>query len=219
MWDLFTRLRPRVNRRRHWNRIYESKWPQEVSWYQDSPDLSLALISASGVRKDAGIIDAGGGESLLVDYLLNAGYTRLAVLDISGKALDVCRARLGERAKDVDWFEEDVTSFAPPRRFGLWHDRAVFHFLTDASDRRKYIAAMRDALQPGGAAIIAVFAPDGPEMCSGLDVSRWDERSLAEELGADFHLVESRRETHTTPRKTEQRFLYARFQRMPIAGS
>jgi hypothetical protein len=119
----------------HWNQVYQTKGADDVSWYQRRPDLSLALITASGVSKDAGIIDVGGGASTLVDFLLDDGYTRLAVLDLSGVALSQSRSRLGARAEAVEWFEADVTSFTPPRRFGLWHDRAVFHFLTAADDR------------------------------------------------------------------------------------
>lgn len=200
-----------MNRREHWNRVYRAKGAQDVSWYQRRPDVSLSLIEASGARKDAGIIDVGGGSSVLVDCLLQAGYTNLAVLDVSAIALTVSRARLGARAAAVEWFEWDVTSFEPPHRFGLWHDRAVFHFLTDAVDRRGYVATLRNTLQPGGAVIIATFATDGPAKCSGLDVVRYDERRICAELGSEFELRETRREIHTTPQQSQQRFVYFRF--------
>jgi hypothetical protein len=202
-----------MGRRDHWNRVYETKAPENVSWYQRRPDLSLALIAAAGIGKDAGIIDVGGGASVLVDHLLDQGYTNLAVLDIAGAALSVSRARLGTRVAAVEWFEADVTRFEPPHRYGLWHDRAVFHFLTDAEDRRGYGATLRKALQPAGAVVIATFALEGPPKCSGLDVVRYDELSIAAELGDEFELLESRRETHVTPRQAKQPFIYFRFRR------
>jgi SAM-dependent methyltransferase len=208
-----------MNRRQHWNRVYATKDQDAVSWYQRRPDVSLALIAASAVGRDEGIIDVGGGASTLVDCLLDAGYTRLAVLDLSGVALGHSRARLGARATAVEWFEADVTAFEPPHRFGLWHDRAVFHFLTAADDRRKYIATLRRTLQPGGNAIICTFAPDGPPKCSGLDVMRYDEQSIVAEVGAEFQLQEDRRETHRTPWQSEQRFIYFRFRWCPATAS
>lgn len=202
-----------MNRQEYWDQIYRTKSAHEVSWHQRRPDVSLALIAASGVSKDAGIIDVGGGASTLVDFLLDDGYTRLAVLDVSAAALCQSRARLGARAEAVEWFEADVTSFHPPYRFGLWHDRALFHFLTLANDRCAYVATLRRTVQPGGAVIISTFAPDGPPQCSGLEVVRYDEQSILAELGAEFQLREVRRETHITPWQSEQRFIYFRFQR------
>ena len=202
-----------MDRRDHWNRVYRTKALDSVSWYQRRPDVSLELIAACGVAKDAGIIDVGGGASLLVDYLLNLGYSKLAVLDVSGAALDTSRTRLEARAVAVEWFEADVTTFEPPHRYALWHDRAAFHFLTDSHDRGRYVATLRKSLKPGGTAIIATFALDGPPKCSGLDVVRYDEQSMAAELGAEFSLREVRREAHVTPGKAEQRFSYFRFER------
>lgn len=201
-----------MNRQEHWDQVYRTKGTQEVSWYQRRPDLSLALIAAAGVDNDAGIIDVGGGASMLVDCLLDDGYTRLAVLDISEAALDHSRARLGARAQSVQWFAGDVTRFQPPHRFGLWHDRAVFHFLTEADDRRNYIATLRRTLQPGGSVVIATFASDGPQKCSGLDIVRYDEQAMMQELGAEFQLQEVRRETHITPWQSDQHFMYFRLQ-------
>ena len=197
----------------HWNQVYQTKGAEDVSWYQRRPDLSLALIAASGVGKDAGILDVGGGASTLIDFLLNDGYTQLAVLDVSGAALSLARRRLGDRAARVEWFEADMTSFEPPHLFGLWHDRAVFHFLTAAEDRHRYVSTLRRTLQPGGAVVISTFAPDGPPKCSGLDVVRYDYKSMRAELGVDFSLCEVRRETHVTPWGAEQRFMHFRFQR------
>lgn len=195
--------------------MYETKGPLDVSWYQRRPEFSLALIAATEMSKGAGIIDVGGGASVLVDCLLDDGYSRLAVLDLSGTALSHSRARLGARAAAVEWFEADVTTFKPPHRFGLWHDRAVFHFLTAADDRRGYVATLRQTLQPGGTVIIATFALDGPPKCSGLDVVRYDEPSILAELGPEFRLQEVRRETHVTPWESEQRFIYFRLQWHP----
>lgn len=202
-----------MDRREHWNRVYQTKATDSVSWYQQRPDVSLELITSSGIAKDAGIIDIGGGASLLVDHLFDLGYTNLAVLDVAGSALSACRSRLGARAAAVEWFEADVTSFEPPHRYALWHDRAAFHFLTEAGDRARYVATLRKTLKPGGTAIIATFALDGPPRCSGLDVVRYDEQSIAGELGAEFELREVRRETHITPGSAEQRFSYFRFER------
>ena len=200
------------NRRDHWNRVYQSKTPENVSWYQEKPALSLALIAASGVAKDAFIIDVGGGASVLVDHLLGLGYVNLAVLDLSGSALSASQTRLGAKAADVEWHEADVTDFVPPHRYALWHDRAVFHFLTVGEDRARYVDVLLHTLEPGGAVVIATFAPEGPPKCSGLDVVRYDEKSIAAELGTAFRLLEVRQETHVTPWQAEQRFNYFRFQ-------
>jgi len=197
----------------HWNQVYGTRSPEQLSWHQARPELALELIAAAGVAKSAGIIDVGAGSSRLVDCLLELGYNDLTVLDLSSAALDVSRARLGARAATVRWCEADVTCFDPPRRYALWHDRALFHFLTDAGDRARYVATLRKALTPSGAAIIATFATDGPSRCSGLDVMRHDERSIGLELGPEFTLREIRRETHLTPWQSEQRFIYCRFQR------
>jgi SAM-dependent methyltransferase len=201
-----------MNRQEYWNQVYQTKGSEDVSWHQRRPDLSLLLIAASGVGKDAGIIDVGGGASMLVDFLLDGGHTRLAVLDLSGVALSLSRTRLGARADRVEWFESDVTSFQPPHRFDLWHDRAVFHFLTAAEDRQRYVATLRRTLHPGGTVVLSTFALDGPPQCSGLDVMQYDEPSILEELGAEFQLQEVRRETHVTPWQSEQQFIYFRFQ-------
>jgi SAM-dependent methyltransferase len=201
--------------RDHWNKVYQSKAPEDVSWYQAVPRVSLEMIAASGVSRDTGIIDVGGGASTLVDHLLEQGYTALTVLDVSAEALARSRARLGDRASAVTWLESDVTTFEPLQRYGLWHDRAVFHFLISDAERRAYVQALRRTLEPGGTVIIATFALDGPEKCSGLEVKRHDETSLLAELGADFQLREVRRETHVTPWQSEQKFIYVRCARSP----
>lgn len=205
-----------VSRRAHWEQVWRTKAPEQVSWYQPEPAVSLELIEAAGIAKDAGIIDVGGGASVLVDRLLDRGYTGLAMLDIAGGAMQASRGRLGARASSVEWHEADVTSFEPPRRYGLWHDRAVFHFLTEAADRRAYVATLHKALKPGGSVVIAAFALDGPPKCSGLDVMRHDQASIGAELGVGFRLEEARRETHRTPWQAEQRFIYCRFRAAPF---
>ena len=160
-------------------------------------------------------VDAGGGVSTLIDCLLDAGYQRLAVLDVSGAALAQTRARLVGRTAGVEWFETDVTTFEPPHHFGLWHNRAAFHFLIAPEDRRGYLAALRHTLQPGGTVIVATFAMDGPPQSSDLAVMRYDAQTLVTELGPEFTLQEVRRETHLTPWESEQRFIYFRFQWLP----
>ena len=202
-----------MNRKEHWNQVYQTKAPADVSWFQTRPGISLKLIEAAGISKNEGIIDVGGGASVLVDFLLDAGFGRLAVLDISAAALEHARQRLGSRASSVGWFEADVTTFNPPRRFGLWHDRAVFHFLTDQADRLKYAQALKETITPAGHVVIATFAMDGPVKCSGLDVSRHDARSICAELGAEFQLLEQVDEIHVTPWSSEQKFSYFRFAR------
>ena len=201
------------DKKTHWEKIYREKSSSDVSWYQESPDLSLELIRRSGVRNDEAIVDVGGGASVLVDVLCEEGFRNLSVLDISGIALAGAQQRLGDLAETIEWFESDITEFDPPHAFTLWHDRAVFHFLTDESDRRKYVSVLKRALRPGGHLIIAAFAIGGPEQCSGLQVVQYDSSRLKAELGEEFELVEERDEVHITPANKEQRFTYFRFVR------
>lgn len=197
------------DRRTHWQRVYREKDPTEVSWYQPVPEKSLQLIRSTGVRRDDAILDAGGGASILVDHLLDEGYSDLSVLDISGHALQRSRARLGELAGNVSWIEADVTEFEPLRPYALWHDRAVFHFLTDLHDRDKYIAVICRALQPGGYFVLATFGPQGPERCSGLEIRRYDIKELQELFGAHFTLCSYELDVHSTPTGATQQFLYS----------
>ena len=206
-----------MNTKDHWNTVYETKAADDVSWFQQRPEMSLSLIQATGIAKHDEIIDVGGGTSTLVDNLLEAGFANLAVLDISAAALEVAQHRLGERKHDVEWFEADVTEFEPPRRFALWHDRAVFHFLTEKHDRQKYIRALKRTLMPNGHVIIATFATDGPLKCSGLNVARYDASSIRAELGSDFQFLEQVDEIHITPWNTQQKFSYFRFALMSAA--
>jgi len=198
-------------RKQHWEGVYRSKSAVETSWYQAEPTLSLAMIHNAGPVSEQGLIDVGGGASLLVDHLLSRGYRDLTVLDLSVAALEQAQKRLGSGAALVEWVVADITEYVPARTFGLWHDRAAFHFLTDPDDRKRYVRVLRSALSPGGQAIIAAFAPDGPRRCSGLDIVRYDTVSISGVLGADFVLEEERRETHVTPTGGEQRFGFYRF--------
>lgn len=196
-----------MERKQHWEQVYADKKPEEVSWHQDNPGFSLDLIERTGIGMDAPIIDVGGGASRLVDALLDRGYRDITVLDIANSALEHAEARLGSRARQVEWLEADVTAFEPVRRYDLWHDRAVFHFLTDPADRGRYREALRHGLLPGSHVIIATFAPDGPEKCSGLPVARYSPEALQAELGDAFELVASESETHLTPAGKEQKFV------------
>jgi ubiquinone/menaquinone biosynthesis C-methylase UbiE len=199
----------------HWEAVYRDRAAEEVSWFQPSPELSLALIEAAGMPREAPLIDVGGGASRLVDRLLEAGYRNISVLDISAAALEQSRARLGAAAAAVRWLQADITRTELPDRYRLWHDRAVFHFLVGAQARAAYLQRLERHLAPGGQAIIATFSPDGPERCSGLPVQRYSAQSLAQTLGGRFRLLESRQELHTTPAGVEQAFVYCRFEYAP----
>jgi ubiquinone/menaquinone biosynthesis C-methylase UbiE len=202
-----------IDRKSYWQNIYHEKSPLDVSWYQREPRLSLELIHRSGVQTDDAIIDVGGGASVLVDFLSGEGFTGLSVLDISENALANAKKRLGDSANNIEWFEADITEFNPPHQFSLWHDRAVFHFLTDKSDRKKYVNTLRKSLLQGGHLIIAAFAPGGPTKCSGLEIVQYNALKLMTELGDEFELIEERSEIHVTPSDKEQKFNYFYFVR------
>jgi trans-aconitate methyltransferase len=198
-------------RQQHWEEVYRSKPAVETSWYQAEPTTSLDMIHNTGALADHGLIDVGGGASLLVDHLLQLGCRDLTVLDLSAEAMEQARQRLAAGARRVQWVVSDITEYVPDRHFGVWHDRAAFHFLTDPADRERYVQVLRSALWPGGQAIIAAFAPDGPERCSGLEIVRYDADAMGATLGNAFSLLEERRETHLTPLGREQRFGFYRF--------
>jgi SAM-dependent methyltransferase len=203
-----------MNRREHWERVYSSKAADAVSWYQKHADVSLDWIRTTGIAKTASVIDVGGGASTLVDDLLREGCSSLTVLDVSAAALAGTKARLGAQAEAVAWIAADITEVdLPSRSFDLWHDRAVFHFLTAAQDRAAYVRALLQALKPGGHLIVSTFAEDGPSQCSGLPVVRYSPSALHAEFGSDFALVKHQREEHRTPTGALQRFVYCQFRR------
>jgi 2-polyprenyl-3-methyl-5-hydroxy-6-metoxy-1,4-benzoquinol methylase len=201
----------------HWENVYQTKSPMQVSWYQPKPTLSLELINRTNISKDQPIIDVGGGASVLVDYLYQEGFTNLAVLDIAGEAIALSQKRLGNLATNIKtnikWYISDVKQFQPEYQFSLWHDRAVFHFLTEPNDRQIYRQVLEQALKPNGHVIIATFALDGPVKCSGLDVIQYDAEKLVMELGDNFQLIETTSEIHITPAEKEQKFIYCHFQK------
>jgi SAM-dependent methyltransferase len=202
-------------KRSHWNQIYSERTPTGVSWYQAEPTLSLELIRACGLDlSQAALIDVGGGASVLVDRLLSLGCPRPTVLDISATALADDQRRLGADASKVQWIEADITTAELPATYDLWHDRAVFHFLIETADREKYHQQLERHLRPGGFLVLASFALDGPERCSNLPVCRYGAESIQAELGPSYKLLETRAERHQTPRQTEQRFNYFRFQKL-----
>ena len=197
----------------HWEGVYSTKSSTDVSWYQSDPALSLALIQNLAPTKGGRIIDIGGGASILVDRLLDIGFERVAVLDVSEAALNQAKSRLGERADRVEWIVADILDAGEIGTADLWHDRAVFHFLTGSADRARYRDLAARTVRPGGYLILATFADDGPERCSGLDVCRYNARTLAIELGDPFTLIHEDAETHQTPWGTPQSFVYGIFRR------
>ena len=198
-----------VDPKSHWEKLYRTKRPTEVSWYRPHLDVSLQLIEEAAPNRDAQIVDVGGGESTLVDDLLARGYRNLSVLDISLTALDVAKERLGDTARMVDWRCGDVTTIAFTRhRCDVWHDRAVFHFLTESKDRAAYVRQVAHAVKPGGHVIVAAFGPEAPTKCSGLDVVRYGPESLHGEFGTSFRLVKHLTELHRTPTGSIQQFTY-----------
>lgn len=204
-----------MNRQQHWDNVYATKAHDEVSWYRDHLENSLRLILDTGVDKDAAFIDVGGGSSTLVDDLLVNGFIDVSVLDISAVAIVKSKERLGSKAEKVNWLEADITEvFLPQNKFDVWHDRAVFHFLTDAEDRRKYVEQVVRSLKVSGHMIIASFGLNGPQKCSGLEVVRYDPETMQNEFGGQFRLVNTVRETHQTPFGTTQEFIYCYFRKV-----
>jgi 2-polyprenyl-3-methyl-5-hydroxy-6-metoxy-1,4-benzoquinol methylase len=193
----------------YWQGIHHTKGSTQVSWYQQSPTLSLQYIKNTGIDKKAEIIDVGAGASTLVDYLLEDSFQNITVLDISGEALEISKMRLGKQAELVNWLVADITKVKLPHfQFDVWHDRAVFHFLTNPQDRESYVNIVNHAVKLGGHVIVATFADDGPEKCSGLQVARYNSESLHDEFGNNFDLIDSTNEIHQTPFGTEQKFVY-----------
>ncbi len=198
-----------MNLKAHWEKVYRTKRPTEVSWYRPHLDVSLQLIEEGARDRDARIIDVGGGESTLIDDLLARGYHDISVLDVSSTALAVAKGRLADKADKVQWLCGDVTTIAFARhQYDVWHDRAVFHFLTGARERAAYVRQVRYSVRPGGHVIVATFGPRGPTKCSGLEVMRYDPNALHEEFGPSFQLVKHLTELHQTPAGAIQQFTY-----------
>lgn len=193
----------------HWEKVYQTKQADSVSWFQEHATYSLEIIRSIGAASGANVIDVGGGASKLVDDLLNSGFQQISVLDLSASALDVARKRLGYAGRGVTWITGDIrTVELPEQAFDIWHDRAVFHFLTDPADRLAYVRQAMNAVKPGGHVIVATFAPDGPEQCSGLPVARYSPNELHDEFGPAFELLEHASEEHRTPWGSVQHFVY-----------
>lgn len=199
------------NLKSHWETVYETKSPQEVSWTQEIPQISLDFIQSFQLNKDARIIDIGGGDSLLVDHLLDLGFTNLSVLDISAYAIERAKVRLGERASLVQWIVSDINEFEPEITYDLWHDRAAFHFLTAPSDINRYASVVGNHTRN---LVIGTFSKDGPLKCSGLEITQYDEVSLGDLFRAEgFECIETKREDHQTPFGTSQNFVFASFRK------
>ena len=195
-----------MSRKEHWEKVYETKSPDQVSWTQEIPQTSLDFIHSFGEDKSASIIDVGGGDSHLVDCLLDEGYTNVSVLDISAKALERAKSRLGERASLVNWIVSDITTFQPRQNFDIWHDRAVFHFLTVPKDIASYISIVEESVSKN--MIIGTFSEDGPLRCSSLDVTQYSIASLSERFLDKFEMISSLNADHTTPFDTVQNFTF-----------
>lgn len=209
-----------MNARSHWEKVYRSKRPDEVSWYRAHLETSLELIAEAAPDRDAAIIDIGGGESTLVDDLLARAYRNVSVLDVASTALDVAKERLGASADRVHWLGGDVTTITLPRHgYDVWHDRAVFHFLTDPQDRVAYVRQVARAVKPGGHVVVATFGPEGPTKCSGLDIVRYDPEALHDEFGTGFRLLKHLTELHQTPAGAIQQFVYCFCTTRPGTGS
>ena len=208
--------KPAEDREARWQSIYATEAEREVSWFQEHAQPSLGLIEEIASPSSV-VVDIGGGDSRLVDGLLNRGFLDLTILDLSSIALSTAKERIGEEASHVKWIEADVTTWEPSRTYDVWHDRATFHFMVEESDRAAYLSRLARALKPGGYGIIATFAPDGPEQCSGLPVRRYDAETLRQTLGADFQLISSQRHEHVTPWGATQPFQFSVFRYVPAA--
>jgi SAM-dependent methyltransferase len=204
-----------ANRKKHWEDIYRSKEFHEFSWYQESPEISLDFIIQNKIPKSARIIEVGGGDSFFVDHLLSMGYQNITVLDISQTAISRAQARLGDQAQDVIWIVADIASFIPTTMYDLWHDRAAFHFLIEDEDIESYISTVQGSLKENGILLLATFAEQGPETCSGVSITRYSETSLAARLRAFFEKIRCIDVDHITPFKTIQKFVYCGFRRKP----
>jgi 2-polyprenyl-3-methyl-5-hydroxy-6-metoxy-1,4-benzoquinol methylase len=198
----------------HWENVYQTKSSAEVSWYEPEPKQPLELILDVAGESRGRVIDVGGGQSFLVDRLLDAGFTQVTVLDISQTAIEATKARMGERASQVEWIAADITQRDSLGTFDIWHDRAVFHFVTDPDDRKHYVELLKRSLPNGGHFIVETFAKGGPEKCSGLPICQYDDASMREAMGSSFSPVNSGEYLHTTPTGKPQQFFYGLYKRV-----
>ena len=200
-------------RKQHWETIYETKKFEEVSWYQPVPEVSLTFISEFGVEKNRAIIDIGGGDSYFVDFLLKQNYTDISVLDISEKALQRVQNRLESKAENVNWIASDITEFKPSKKYDFWHDRAVFHFLTEPNDVKKYAEIAADNISEKGIMVIGTFSKNGPLKCSGIEIKQYNEKEMSAVFERNFELVNFREIIHNTPMQSEQHFIFCVFRK------
>ena len=197
----------------HWENVYANHPLEKVGWYQPIPETSLDLIKEAKIPKDGAVLDVGGGDSLLVDHLLERGYTDLTVLDISDKAIQRAQRRLGQDAQKVNWIHTDITQFKPTRTYDVWHDRACFHFLTETVDIDSYFQILNRSLKVDATAIIGVFSKNGPDRCSGLDIKKYDKESLKNLMDDNFQLTHTFTVDHITPSRNTQNYIYACFKK------
>ena len=201
------------DRKKHWEKIYQTKELKEVSWFQPTPETSLDLIKKTEILKTSKIIDVGGGDSFLVDNLLDLGYQDITVLDISDSAIDRAKKRLGERAKLVKWIVTDITDFNPSEKYDCWHDRAAFHFLTDEKEITQYVKTVSECINKDGNLIIGTFSDKGPEKCSGIPIKQYTENRLENQFSDTFQKIECDTIDHQTPFDTIQNFIFCRFKK------
>ncbi|MES2554588.1 MAG: class I SAM-dependent methyltransferase [Bacteroidota bacterium] len=205
------------NRKDHWEKIYTTKELTDVSWFQPVPETSLTFLAGYDLPKTAKIIDVGGGDSLLVDYLIEAGYSDVTVLDISANALERAKVRLGDKASAVKWIVSDASTFVPTETYDFWHDRAVFHFLTDEKDVENYLKVLAKGVKADGVLILGTFSEEGPVKCSGIPIRQYSEKSMTEKLAVIFDKVKCLTVDHTTPFDTIQNFIFCSFRRKQLA--
>ncbi len=201
------------NRKEHWENIYTTKELEEVSWYQPTPETSLQILKELDISADARIIDVGGGDSLLADHLLDLGFNNLTILDISAKSIERAKARLGERAKKIDWIVSDILDFEPSQKFDFWHDRAAFHFLTDKDEIDNYIKIASQGMSKNGKSIIATFSEEGPKKCSGIEIKQYTMAGMEETFGPYFKKIFCVTHDHKTPTQHVQNFIFCAFQK------
>ncbi len=202
-----------MQKKAHWEAVYQKKQFEEVSWFQETPTTSIAFFEGLNLPKSAKIIDIGGGESRFVDYLLAAGYQNISVLDISATAVEKKKQALGDKGKTVKWIVSDVVDFKPSEQYDFWHDRATFHFLTQKEDVERYVETVKTYIKPEGALILSTFSENGPTKCSGLDIKQYSEKTLSAQVEAFFTKIKCVVVDHTTPFLTIQNFIFCRFQR------